>query len=72
MCGPIKAIPGKFTKWEKLEVKGPMTLEEFKNHFEATYKIEVSMITYGTCTIYSSYGAESKKRLPLRVEKVVE
>ena len=49
-----------------------MTLEEFKNHFEATYKIEVSMITYGTCTIYSSYGAESKKRLPLRVEKVVE
>lgn len=72
MCAPIKAIPEKFTKWEKIDVKGPMTVEELKNHFEKTYKIEVSMITYGTSTIYSNYGAESTKRLPLKVEKAVE
>ena len=49
-----------------------MSLGELKDHFEKTYQIEVSMITYGTSTIYSSYGAESKKRLPDRVEKVIE
>lgn len=56
-----------FTKWEKIDVKGPMTLEALKNHFEKTYNIEVSMITYGSATVYSSYGADAKKRLPLLV-----
>ena len=30
------------------------------------------MITYGTSTIFSSYGADSKKRLPSRIEEVIE
>jgi hypothetical protein len=44
-----------------------MTLEQLKNHFEKTYNIEVSMITFGSSTVYSSYGADAKKRLPLLV-----
>lgn len=32
MLGPIKVIPDKFTKWNKINIKGPMTLEHFKNH----------------------------------------
>ena len=44
-----------------------MTLEELKNHFEKTYSIEVSMITYGNSTVYNSYGNDSKKRLPMKV-----
>lgn len=47
-------------------------MEELKSHFEKTYNIEVSMITYGTSTVFSSYGAESKKRLPMRVEQAIE
>jgi len=61
-----------FTKWDKIDVKGPMTLEDLKKHFETTYNIEVSMITYGSATVYSSYGADAKKRLPLLVEKAIE
>lgn len=33
MCGPVKAVPGKFTKWDKIDINGPMTLEQFKSHF---------------------------------------
>jgi len=29
------------------------------------------MITYGSSTVYTSYGADSKKRLPLNVEKAI-
>jgi len=61
-----------FTKWDKIDVKGPMTLDELKKHFEKTYNIEVSMITFGSATVYSSYGADAKKRLPLLVEKAIE
>jgi len=49
-----------------------MTLDELKKHFEKTYNIEVSMITFGSATVYSSYGADAKKRLPLLIEKAIE
>ncbi len=29
------------------------------------------MITYGSATVFSSYGADAKKRLPLKVEEAI-
>jgi hypothetical protein len=49
-----------------------MTLEQMKKHFETSYNIEVSMITFGSATVYSSYGADAKKRLPLLIEDAIE
>lgn len=39
MCGPVKAIPSKFNKWKKIEVQGPLTVEELKNKFEKDFNI---------------------------------
>lgn len=61
-----------FTKWEKINVKGPMTLEELKVHFETTYKIEVSMITYGSSTVFTSFDKGAKERLPMKVPTAIE
>ena len=72
MCGPIKVVPGKFTKWDKINVKGPMTVKDFKDYFEKTYDIEVSMITYGTATIYSSFDKQVQARLPLKLPEAIE
>lgn len=44
-----------------------MSLEDLKNHFEKVYNIEVSMITYGTATVFSSFDKNAKSRLPMRV-----
>ena len=33
------------------------------NHFEKTYKIEVSMITYGSATLFTSFDKNCKVRL---------
>lgn len=33
VLGPIRAQPEGFSCWEKLEVKGPMTVQEFKDYF---------------------------------------
>jgi hypothetical protein len=30
------------------------------------------MITYGSATVYSSYGADSKKRLPMSIPDAIE
>ena len=48
-----------------------MSLKDFKNHFETTYSIDVSMITYGTATIFSSFDKNAQARLPLRVSEAI-
>jgi len=53
-------------------VKGPMTVEALKKHFEDTYKIEVSMITYGSGTVFTSYDPKSKKRLSMKIPEAIE
>jgi len=30
MAGPVKAIPSKFNKWKKIDVKGPLTVGQLK------------------------------------------
>ena len=47
-------------KMKKLTVKA-------KHKIEKDYKIKVSMITYGSSTVYSLYGEDSKKRLKLNL-----
>lgn len=44
-----------------------MTLKDLKEHFEKTYDIEVSMITYGTATVYSSFDKQVQTRLPMKL-----
>lgn len=72
LYAPVKVIPKPYTKWDKINIKGPMTLEAFKNHIEDTYKIKISMITYGTATVYTSFDKTSKSRLPMKVTEAIE
>ncbi len=74
MGGPIKAIPGKFTKWDKIDEKGPMTVGELTKHFEKKFDIEVSMITFGTATVWSAYGDKSREGMsvPEAIEQVTK
>lgn len=48
-----------------------MTLKQMKEHFENTYKIEVSMITFGSSTVFSSYGKDSAGRINMLVEEAI-
>lgn len=50
-----------------------MTIADMKKFFEEKYEIEVSMITYGSATVFSSFGGQdSKDRLAMRVENAIE
>lgn len=37
MRGPVKAIPPNFTKWDKIDLKGPMTFKDIIHHFKQKY-----------------------------------
>lgn len=72
LLGPVKAIPPKFTIWDKIEVKGPLTIKEFRNFFETTYGVTLSMISVGQVCIYNKYSAESVKRDPMNILQAYE
>ena len=61
MCGPIKCIPEGYTIYDKVVVnKGPMTFQQFIDHFKNTMNLEVSMITCGSVALYNAYMPGNK------------
>ena len=49
-----------------------MTLKDFVDHCEKAYEIEVSMVTYGTATVFSSFDKAAKDRLPMKLPEAIE
>lgn len=49
-----------------------MVLKDFIEHCEKTYNIEISMITYGTATVFSSFDKSAKDRLPMKLPEAIE
>lgn len=56
-----------WTAWDKVDVVGDLSLEAFIAHFEETYGLEVSMLSYGVSILYSFFQnkKKTKERLPL-------
>jgi hypothetical protein len=63
-----------YTTWDKIDVRGPMTVGELKEHILKEYSVEVSMISVGQFTIFNQYlpNNKHKGRLTQRIEKVYE
>ena len=61
MMGPVKAIPGKFSCWDKEHVNGPLTIQQLVDHYKTKYNVELSQITMGPSSLYSSWGNNEGK-----------
>ena len=50
-----------------------MTIGDAKKFLEEKYKFELTMINYGTATVYSSfYDAKSPEKLAVRIEDKIQ
>ena len=56
MMGPVKAVPGKFSCWDKTMIQGPMTLGEILAWYEKNLSVTITMIAAGKIMLYNSYG----------------
>ena len=63
MMGPVKAIPGKFSCWDKHHVNGPKTLGDMVTFYKEKHNCELSMIAAGSIMLYNSYDPKNKERL---------
>lgn len=71
MAGPIKAIPEGHTKWEKITMQGPLTINDLEKKFKEEYKVAVTMVLCGELTLYMDHSSP-KERKTKKIEDLVE
>ncbi|CAL2040742.1 unnamed protein product [Caenorhabditis brenneri] len=70
MAAPRKTyLDREFTLWDRIDVQGPLTLQEFLDDVQRqTGGCEVSMLSAGTCLLFSFFMNAAKKQERLRTE----
>jgi len=62
-----------WTLWDRFEVDGDMTLQNFLDYFKDKHQLEVTMVSAGVSMIYSFFMSRDKlaERLPKKLADVV-
>ena len=70
--GPTIAVPKGWTVWDIINIKGPMTCQEFISYFKKEYDVNILAIASGFKSIIQLFMPSKGRKLPLRIEEIYE
>ncbi|CAF1325496.1 unnamed protein product [Rotaria sordida] len=65
-----KYLDKKFTLWDRFEVKGDMTLEEFIEYFKCEHKLVPNIISEGSFMIYCAHFMDQTNKIQNMKQKI--
>lgn len=68
MMGPIKTIPKNWNTWTKIEIKGPLTLQQLIDQVKKEYKFNVSSVVCQNQQIWCSFMNNFNDRLEMQMD----
>ena len=68
--GPSIAVPKGWTVWDIINIKGPMTCQEFVDHFKKEYNVKILGIACNFKSIIQMFMPSKTKKLPLKIEDI--
>lgn len=62
-----------WTLWDRFEVEGEMTLQEFLKYFKEKHQLDITMVSCGVAMVYAFFMGKDKlsERLPKKLSEVV-
>jgi len=72
LLGPVKAIPSKWTCWDKITIKGSMTFGELIDYFLKEYDCEVSVVECNGKSLLLQWSSSFKNKLGVKIEDEYE
>jgi len=70
--GPSIAVPKGWTVWDIINIKGPMTCQEFIEYFKNKYDVNILGIASNFQSIIQLFMPSKEQKLPLRIEEIYE
>lgn len=73
-CVKQKYYDNEFTLWDRFEIVGELTLQEFLDYFKDVHRLHITMITSGNVLLYSFFLSTEKlkERINLKMTEVVK
>ena len=72
MDGSSIAVPKGWTVWDIINIKRPMTCQEFIDHLKKEYNVEILGIASNVKSIIQMFMPSKTKKLQLKIEDIYE